>query len=113
MFLPDSSYMIAAISAWHPSHSAAADEISHRLTANEPMALAAHAAVETDSVLTRNPEPYRLPPNIAYQLVETNFIQQSEVIALTAEEYLAVLQRAAASGVVGVECMTRSLRSAR
>lgn len=62
--------------------------------------LSAHSLLETYSVLTRLPVPYRLSEVTALKLIETNWIK-SEIVALISDEYwklLSNLQRTNVSG---------------
>jgi len=45
-------------------------------------------------VLTRLPPPHRLSPQIAFTLLENNFVKLATVIALTAKSYQTLLLRA-------------------
>ena len=100
-FFLDSSCIIAALCAWHTHHSLAAAEIERRLGARERMATAAHALAETYAVLTRFPAPHRLSPADALSLLEGNFIDRTQIVALDAGGYRALLRRAGREGISG------------
>jgi predicted nucleic acid-binding protein len=100
-FLPDTSCMIAAVSAWHEVHDAAASELGRRLEAGEELVVAAHALIEAYSVLTRLPAPHRLAPSDALAVLEGSFGARGRVIALDARGYRWLLRGAPSGGVAG------------
>jgi predicted nucleic acid-binding protein len=100
-FFLDSSCIIAALCAWHTHHPVAAAEIERRLGARERMATAAHALAESYAVLTRFPAPHRLSPADALSLLEGNFIDRAQIVALDALGYRALLRRAGREGISG------------
>ena len=86
----------------------------------ERLATAAHALAEAYAVLTRMPAPHRLAPADALALLEGNFIDGAQVIALDAEGYRSLLKRAARNGLAGgrtydaivAECAVRARAAA-
>lgn len=100
-FLPDTSCMVPAVSAWHVHHERAANEIERRLNRGETMVLAAPALVESYSVLSRLPPPHRLSAADALTILETTFMSAAEIVAIDGAVYHALLRRAPADGVVG------------
>ena len=101
VFFLDASCIIAAVCAWHVHHLRAAAEIEARLDARERMATAGHALAESYAVLTRLPPPHRLSPADALALLEANFLEIAQAVALDAEGYKALLRRAGSEGVSG------------
>jgi predicted nucleic acid-binding protein len=93
--------MVAAICSWHEHHDRAAGEIQRRLERREKMIVAAHALIETYAVLTRLPPPHRLPPETAYALIRSNFMDAITIIALDLKNYLVLLRAAPQKGVAG------------
>jgi predicted nucleic acid-binding protein len=65
------------------------------------MIVAAPALIETYSVLTRLPAPYRLSAEVALGVVEANFLRGAKIVALEAEAYRTLLRGAPAAGVSG------------
>lgn len=100
-FFVDTSCIVAAVCAWHSHHLRAAAEIERRIGAREHLATAAHALAETYAVLTRIPAPYRLSPADALALLEGNFIDGAQIVALDAGGYRALLRRASKEGISG------------
>lgn len=100
-FLPDTSCIIAVVCGWHDRHEAVAFEVEHRLSAGERLVVAAPALVESYAVLTRLPAPHRLAAADARDLLEANFLKRSLLVALSADEYRALIRRAPEGGVAG------------
>ena len=93
--------MVAAVCSWHEHHTAATAEIEQRLRRGERMAIAAHALVESYSVLTRLPSPHRLAPADAWALVNANFVTSATVVALSSAAHMHLLEGLAAAGIGG------------
>ena len=100
-FLPDTSCMVAAVCSWHERHADVADELERRLGSGDEMVVAAPALVETYAVLTRLPAPHRIAPKDALALIEANFINMGDTVALEAASYHRLLQQAPEEGVAG------------
>jgi predicted nucleic acid-binding protein len=92
--------IVAAVCAWHEHNAAAIAELERRVTAGETMVVAGATLVEAYSVLTRLPAPYRLGASDAHSLITRNFVSSSDVAVLDGAAYMALLGRAAASGIV-------------
>lgn len=93
--------MIAAVCGWHEHHEAAAAAIEERLAKGDRIAAAAPALVESYAVLTRLPALHRLAPADAWALLEANFVSSSDVVALGAPEYVALVRAAVSQGIHG------------
>jgi predicted nucleic acid-binding protein len=89
----DSSVAIAAVATWHEAHEPASRVLS------AGAALAAHAAIETYSVLTRLPEPFRFSPDTARALIVENFTDP--FLLLSEVGYRALVEVAPSKGIVG------------
>jgi predicted nucleic acid-binding protein len=89
----DTSVLVAALTAWHPLHDAAADAMSRRVAA-----LASHVLIETYSVLTRLPAPHRVSPQVAGQSLAGLSL---EVITLPGEGHGELVRTLARAGVRG------------
>lgn len=66
--LVDTSVSVALVTADHEQHVATVDAVGRR-----SVGLAGHAAFETFSVLTRLPQPLRLRPSAAAELLARDF----------------------------------------
>lgn len=100
-FLPDTTCIVASIDSGHRHHAAAQAEIDRRIEGGETMVLAAHTLAESYSVLTRMPEPYRLPPRVVVDALQDNFVAGSAVATLDSSTYLSVLNSAPADSISG------------
>jgi predicted nucleic acid-binding protein len=99
-FLPDTSCLVAAVCSWHEHHSATVEELIRRAKRREEMVMAAPALLETYSVLTRLPPPYRLRPGDALAVMEGSWAR-AEVVALSGTEIWSLLHGLPDSGIAG------------
>jgi predicted nucleic acid-binding protein len=93
--------MVAAISPWHLQNQPARVAIDEQRDLGRTIAIPAPALAETYSVLTRLPLPHRLAPDIAWQLIEENYLRDGQLVSLSADGYLRVVRRAARDGHTG------------
>jgi predicted nucleic acid-binding protein len=100
-FAVDTSCIVASVCAWHERHDEAASEIERRLDRGERMVVAAHALVESYSVLTRLPAPHRLAPSDAWALLDANFVRQATLAQVAPRFVAKTLASLAASGIGG------------
>ena len=91
--------MVAFVCGWHPDHERSRKEMGGRVARGETLVIAAPALVESYSVLTRLPTPYRLSATDALFLLEANFVEQGEVVSLNVGEYLSLLRSAPTRGL--------------
>jgi predicted nucleic acid-binding protein len=102
VFLPDTSCMVAGVSAWHIHYARARGELEKRFERGEEMVVAAPALVESYSVLTRLPAPRRLSPDMCRELLTANFgSDAAQLVALEPFEYERLIRDAPESGVAG------------
>lgn len=100
VFLPDTSCLVALVCTWHEHHSATHAEIKRRQARGDVLHLAAHCLLESYSVLTRLPSPYRLSESDAFELLSGNW-SDSPMIHLTGPECWGVLKQARDGSVSG------------
>ena len=94
--------MVALLCAWHAGYKAILGEVEQRFDRGERLIVAVPALIETYSVLTRMPLPYRIAPIQCQRLLEVSFMDNaSELIALDAPAYRHLLQSAATRMVAG------------
>lgn len=93
MIALDTSLVIAAFATWHEHH-----ETALSATARSP-ALAAHTALESYSVLTRLPEPFRAEADLAARYLTATF--PTKRLALDADEQAQLPARLARMEVAG------------
>lgn len=94
MIVVDSSVAVAAALPWHERHVHARASFPRLGTR-----LVAHVALETYSVLTRLPTPFRVPAAAARDYLAQTFA--SPPIALGAEEHEGLLDDLSRAGIVG------------
>jgi len=99
-YLLDTSCLVAAACAWHTRHDSTRKEIERRQAAGETVVLAAHSLAETFSVLTRLPEPHRLRPEDALELIEANW-GETRLVSLVGSDYRSTLRRCRDVGLGG------------
>lgn len=95
MIAVDSSVAIAAFATWNQHHRVALDF----LNAEHEALLPAHAALETYSVLTRLPQPYRATAAVVGEFLDSWF--GGELAQLPPAEHAAFRQRLVALGIAG------------
>lgn len=100
-FMLDASCMVAAVLEWHEKHGVTRREVETRLARGERLVSAAHALLETYSVLTRLPPPHRLAAEDARTLIWRNFIEGVRLVPPDARIYRSLLRDAPDRGVVG------------
>jgi len=84
----------------HPDHAAAARELGARLDNGETMIIPGHCLVECYSVLTRMPPDRRVQAREAFNFL-SDFASSGDVVALSGQNYLPVLESAVAAGISG------------
>lgn len=72
-FTVDSNYLIAYLQTWHSHHEATVKDFGRRLARAEQFHLIPHTLTETYAVMTRMPEPYRVAPSLAFDLMSDSF----------------------------------------
>ena len=72
-FSVDSNYLICLLQSWNPHHQATLADLDRRLNARHLLHLIPHTLLETFSVMTRMPEPFRKPPALVNELMTLNF----------------------------------------
>jgi predicted nucleic acid-binding protein len=90
----DTSVAVPGALPWHEAHAAVGAVLSE-----DRIALPAHAAVETYSVLTRLPEPHRLPPRVVRDYLRHAF--EPQLLTLDGDVHQRLLERAADAGITG------------
>jgi predicted nucleic acid-binding protein len=89
----DTSVAVAAFASWHESHGPA------RAALAADVALIAHCALETYSVLTRLPTPHRAPARLVHRFLETQFA--APYLVLPAREQRRLTGRLLELGIEG------------
>jgi predicted nucleic acid-binding protein len=89
----DTSVVVAGLSPWHERHDVCRELLDQRPT------IIGHALVESFSVLIRLPAPYRMPGQLAAELLTANFTDPP--LVLSAAGYLRFLRDISSWWVVG------------
>lgn len=85
---------IAAFGPWHEDHEVALATVS------EDAVLATHSALETYSVLTRLPPPFRAPAEVALEYLSRSFPPNRRLV-LDARRQRSAVNEIAAAGLTG------------
>lgn len=93
--------MVAAVCSWHEQHETAMAAIEGRLARGRRLVVPAPALVESYAVLTRLPAPHRISPANAWVLLQANFVEHADVVALTGPEYVRLLRDSVPREVAG------------
>jgi len=96
----DTSCLVALLSPWHEHHAATLERVNELLGRGHLLVAPAPALVETYSVLTRMPAPYRSPARVVHAAL-TATCARWETPALTGREYAEMLAELAGAGVAG------------
>ncbi|MBE0611745.1 MAG: PIN domain-containing protein [Dehalococcoidia bacterium] len=99
-FSVDTNVIVAIAWDGHPDHVVATGDLERRLSAGATMVVPAHVLVESYSVLTRIPAPFRLSPADAVAFLE-DLVSNAAVTNLQADAYLPLLREAAQARVTG------------
>ncbi len=97
----DSNCVIALLSEWHFHHRVTLSCYQHLLEGGWTPVVPIHVILESFSVLTRVPVPYRLPPEAASLAIEQTFAKTAIVGDLAAETAWTTLAALAQRGLGG------------
>jgi predicted nucleic acid-binding protein len=92
---PDSSVVVAAFASWNEHHRQAIEALAK----HDVEDLVAHAELESYSVLTRLPEPFRAAPELVAEYLHEDF--PGARMALPERERRTLVKRLAASLISG------------
>lgn len=99
--LLDTSILVAALVRSHGRHSAARPWLARALRGEVTPVVAAHTLAELHATLTALPVRPRISPQTAERLRDENLPESTEIVALTAGDYQAVLRRVTDLGLAG------------
>jgi predicted nucleic acid-binding protein len=97
----DTSILVAALVRAHPRYAQARPWLERARSGEIALVLAAHTLAELHSTLTTLPIRPRISPETALHLRESNLPDSTEIVALTAADYRAVVQRISELGLAG------------
>lgn len=85
----------------HPVHERALPWLKQVRNGEDEGFVAAHTLAELYAILTTLPVQPRIPPATAQELIQRNVVDVLEVVALAADDYVAVLEQLSRFGLVG------------
>ncbi len=88
----DTSVLVAGMVQTHPRHESAIAWLQKARRKELSLVISSHSLLECYAVLTRLPMTPKISPNIARQLIHDNLSEMAEVVALSSNEYFALLQ---------------------
>ena len=97
----DTSVLIASMVESHVKHDLAFHWLTQANDKEIRAIIAAHTLLEIYSVLTSAPFKPPIPPQIAQNLITKNIKKNFEIISLTAEEYIELLDKLADINLIG------------
>jgi predicted nucleic acid-binding protein len=97
----DTSTLVAAMVAGHPAHAAALPRLLRVKDRVDAGFVAAHSLAELYATLSRLPVNPRISPTLALQLIQHNVIDICQIIALSADDYVHLLNHLASLEIVG------------
>lgn len=97
----DTSTLLAAIVSGHPAHTIVQPLLKRVKDKADTGFIAAHSLAELYANLTRLPVRPRIPPTLALQLIESNVIATCQIIPLSANDYVTMLNHLAGQGIAG------------
>ena len=99
--LLDTSVLVAAMIESHPVHEQALPWLQRVQDGTEIGLVAAHSLAELYAILTTLPVQPHIPPAVAWQLIQHNVLNRFEVVFLSDEDYVAVIDHLSDVGIVG------------
>ena len=100
MIAIDSSVIVAALAQWHSEHVRAQRALERALEGKDGVVVPAHALVESFSVLTRMPAPYRAGAADVLQSLKQTF-ESTRLVTLNSRSIWPVLERVVSLGLSG------------
>ena len=97
----DTSMLVAAVVEGHPAHALAFPWLQRVKDKADAGIVAAHSLAEMYSILTRLPVRPSISPEVALEVIMTNVLDTCEVIALSAADYVTLLNHLAGLKIAG------------
>lgn len=98
--LLDTNCLVALASSEHEYHAATYTDYKRRRTLGHQFIVSAHGITEAYAVLTRLPQPHRLTPSAALEVLDRTW-GKTETVALTAGELWRLLRTCSAAAIGG------------
>ncbi|RMD64853.1 type II toxin-antitoxin system VapC family toxin [Candidatus Parcubacteria bacterium] len=99
--LLDTSVLVAAMVEAHPAHEQGLAWLKRVTSEADKGLVAAHSLAELYAVLTTLPVHPPISPLDAQQLIKHNVIEKLEIVFLSDQDYIQVIEHLAALGIVG------------
>lgn len=97
----DTSVLIAGFVSSHPKHHAALEWLQRAKAKEVNVVVSSHSLAESFAVLTRLPLSPRITPDVANYLLRENVVNLARIIALSTQDYLAVIKDMTELGCTG------------
>jgi len=98
----DTSTLVAALIESHPKQTLALPWLQRIKNGIDKGVVSAHSLAELYSILTTFPaKPRRISPQEAQQLIQQNILDVFEVITLSEQDYISVINHLSESGIMG------------
>ena len=99
--LLDTSILVAAMVEAHPAHEQGLAWLKRVTRGTDKGLVAAHSLAELYAILTTLPVRPPIPPSDAWRLIQHNVVQNLEIVFLSDQDYVQVIEQLAALGIVG------------
>ena len=99
--LLDTSVLVAAMVEAHPMHELALPWLQRAKGGSDLGVVAAHSIAELYAILTTLPVHPQISRAIARRLIEQNVLDSCEIVSLSQEDYIAIIDHLSESGIVG------------
>lgn len=99
--LLDTSVLVAAMVEAHPAHERGKTWFNRVTSGTDKGLVAAHSLAELYSILTTLPVHPPISASDAQQLIQKNVAEKLEIVSLSSEDYLQVVDQLAEIGIVG------------
>jgi len=97
----DTNVVVAGLLSWHEHHDRALPMLRATLAAESGLILAFPVLIESYSVMTRLPPPFRITPRDAHKLLRLAFTDNTTIVSVPAMESWNFMDDLPAAGVSG------------
>jgi predicted nucleic acid-binding protein len=97
----DTSALIAALIESHPHNARVLPWLQRVKEGKDTGVISAHSLAELYATLTNYPIKPRISPQEAQQLIQQNILDVFEVITLSEQDYMSVINHLSESGIIG------------
>lgn len=99
--LLDTSVLVAAMVEAHPAHERGKTWFNRVTNGTDKGLVAAHSLAELYAILTTLPVHPSISPSDARELIKQNVVEKLEIMPLSAQDYVQVIEELAEIGIVG------------